>query len=60
MIPHILNTSNKNKEGSSYLLFANGLGGSSATSLFSFLVPAVTLALQAFQLLSFDIEQTRK
>jgi len=51
MIPNILISSNKKiLLGSSYPLHANGLGGSSATSLFSFLkIPAVLLALRALK-----------
>jgi len=50
MIPNILISSNKFFLGSSYLLHANGLGGSSATPLFSFLkIPAVSLALRALK-----------
>ena len=50
MIPNILISSNKFFLGSSYLLHANGQGGSSATPLFSFLkIPAVSLALRALK-----------
>ena len=50
MIPNILIFSNKFFLGSSYPLHANGLGGSSATPIFSFLkIPAVALALRALK-----------
>ena len=51
MIPNILISSNKKiLLGSSFPLHANGLGGSSATPLFSFLkIPAVSLALRALK-----------
>jgi cell division protein FtsB len=51
MIPNILISSNKKiLLGSSYPLHANGLGGSSATPLFSFLkIPAVSLSLRALK-----------
>ena len=50
MIPNILISSNKFFLGSSYPLHANGLGGLSATPLFSFLkIPAVSLALRAWK-----------
>ena len=50
MIPDILISSNKFFLGSSCPLHANGLGGSSATPIFSFFKnPAVALALRAWK-----------